>query len=287
VYKILAIGSVLATPLVFTGIAEIYCRFFGVARQIAPVALGCVLVLLTAYRVTQNSYFTPKQFLTTLQPYMQLRQLTATTHGESLSLLCDNNFDYKWALIYLRDQPQEQQLERIGLLFPWFRRLMAHSKESIPARYILVNRKIPEAIWNNDKFSLVALSDTSFAPIVALDAPNGVENVDGASFIWLSDKSSSFLIDSPKEGQAILSARKIRCGPSRPNDPVRTVEVQTDAGIYEKRVEDELSIPLTLKKGMNTILLRCRQLPTLKVLPNGDRRTLLIGLEDYQIKLLP
>ena len=163
---------------------------------------------------------------------------------------------------------------------------MTHSKESIPAAYNLVNRNIPEAVWKNDKFSLVAVSDT-FAPIVAVDAPNGVETVDGASFVWLSNRSSSFLVDSPKEGQAILWARKIRCGPSRPNDTVRTVVVQTDTGIYEQRVEDAFSISLNLKKGVNWLQLRCRELPTLTVLPNGDRRTLLLGLEDYQIRLSP
>jgi len=287
VYKLLTIGSVLAIPLLFTGIQEIYCRFFHETRQVAAVALGCLLVFLMAFRVTQNTRFTTKQFFTSLEPYRELRQLTTATHEASLSLLCDNNFDYKWALIYLRDQPQEQKLERIGLRFPWFRRFMAQAKESIPARYILINRKVPEDIWRNEKFSLVPFSDTSFAPIVALDVPNGIENVDGARFVWLSNKSSSFLVDSPKEGQAILWARKILCGPSRPNDRVRTVIVQADTGTYEKRVEDVFSIPLTLKKGVNTILLSCRELPTLTLLPNGDQRTLLIGLEDYQIKLVP
>jgi len=208
------------------------------------------------------------------------------TQGAPLSLVCDNNLDYKWALIYLRDQPQEQKVERIGLLFPELRSLMEGAKQSVPAKYVLVSRNLPGAVWKNEKFSLVPVSD-EFAPIVALNAANGAETVNGASFIWLSNTPSSFAVDSPKEGQAILWAWKVQCGPSRPNDTSRTVVVQTDSGTYEQRVQDAFSVPLRLKKGMNSVQLWCRELPTLKVLPNGDRRALLLGLEDYQIKLIP
>ena len=49
IYKVLTIGSVLAIPLIFAGIEEIYSRFFRGARQLAPVALGCLLVFVMTW----------------------------------------------------------------------------------------------------------------------------------------------------------------------------------------------------------------------------------------------
>ena len=241
---------------------------------------------LTIARVSQNAQSTPKKTFTKLDPYMDLRRLTNVTRGAPVNLMCDNYFDYKWALIYLRDMPQEEKVERIGLFFPELRSLMEGAKQSPPSKYVLISRNLPEAVWKNEKFSLVPVSD-EFAPIVAVSPANGAETVDGASFVWLSNMPSSFAVDSPREGQAILWARKTLVRPSRPKDINRTVVVQTDLGTYDQRVQDALSIPLKLKRGMNSIQLWCRELPTLKVLPNGDGRVLLLGLEDYQIKLVP
>jgi hypothetical protein len=283
-YKVLTIGSIVAIPAIFAGLAEICHRFFPKNQTLASTCLGCVLVGMSCIAMAQNFQFTPKRVTFRLEPYSDLRSLPSITHHEPLSLMCDSDLDQKWALIYLRDQPQDQRFERITIYHPELGTLINAARRSPePARYYLVNRKMPGAIWSNAKFWLVPFSN-NFAPIIALQSQNEVSEIDGAAFVWLSDKPSSFVIDSPNDGLALLWAKDVRMGPSRPNDSVRTVLIRTAAGTTEQRVDHAFCALLDLKKGLNRVGIWCAEQPTIKILPNGDPRALMLGLEDYQVK---
>ena len=283
-YKVLTIGSIVLIPAIFSGLAEICRRLLPRNQVLGSTCLGGVLVVVICLAMAHNFRFTPKRVAFRLEPYSDLRNLPSITHDAPISLMCDNDLDQKWALIYLRDQAQDQRFERITIYHPELGTLINDARRPpAPARYYLVNRKMPGAIWSNATFWLVPVAN-DFAPMVALQPQNGVSEINGAAFIWLSDQPSSFVIDSPKDGPAVVWAKNIRMGPSRPNDSVRTVVIRTAAGTSEQRVDRRFYALLDLKKGMNRVEIWCTERPSVKVLPNGDPRALMLGLEDYQVK---
>jgi hypothetical protein len=283
-YKVLTIGSVLIIPAVFAGIEGACSRCDLRFRRTAPVIFACLLLGLTSWAVSSNFDSTPKKFHVPLKPYSDLGNLGVVTHNETIRLMLDSDLDQRWALIYLRDQPIERPLERGVEVLPNVRLGMSRArKNSSPAKFLLLNRKMRGAVWTNSKFWLVPISD-QVAAVVATDKPNGVEEVNGSAFVWLSDKASSFVIDSPKDGPALIWARKTWIGPSRPEDPNRTVVLRTVNGLTEHKVADAFYALVSLQKGLNYLDMWCAEKPTLKTLPNGDTRALMLGLEDYQAR---
>jgi hypothetical protein len=283
-YKVLTVGSIVAIPAIFSGLVEICRRLLPRNQVLATTCLGGVVVVVSCLAMAHNFRFTPKRIAVRLAPYSDLRNLPAITHDEPISLLCDNDLDQKWALIYLRDQPQDQRFERITIYHPELGTLIEGAKRpSAPARYYLVNRRMSGAIWSNAKFWLIPIS-SSFAPMIALEPQNGVSEINGAAFVWLSNRPSSFVIDAPSDGPAVVWAKNIRMGPSRPDDFVRTVVIRTAAGTSEQRVDNAFYALLDLKKGLNRVEIWCAEQPSIKVLPNGDPRALILGIEDYQVK---
>jgi len=281
-YKVLTIGSILAIPAIFAGVEGFYFRCTGRFRHAGPLILGCLLTLLVAAVVWRNYNFTPKWLRVSLEPYSDLKRLRPVTRDGPVCLMCDNDFDQQWARIYLRDLPQEMRFERGIDLFP----AVMLAKKETSAQFFLVNRKMEGAVWANSKFWLVPITRET-APIVAVDSPNGIEDVQGAAFTWLSDQPTSFVIDSLRDGPAILWAGKVRIGSSRPEDPIRTVIIRDANGTTEHQVKDgkdAFYACLFLKKGLNHLGMWCAEKPTVKRLGNGDKRVLLLGLEDYQVK---
>jgi hypothetical protein len=281
-YKVLTIGSILVIPAIFAGVEELYFRCTGRFRLVGPLILGCLLTLVVAAVVWRNYNFTPKWLRVSLEPYSDLRNLRKVTQNGPVCLMCDDDFDQQWARIYLRDLPQEMRFQRGIDLFP----AMMRAKKEAAAKFFLVNRKMEGAVWGNSKFWLLPISD-KIAPIVAVDSPNGIEEVEGAAFTWLSDRPTSFVIDSSRDGPAILWAEKVRMGLSRPEDSIRTVIVRDASGTTEhkvKEVKDAFYMCLFLNKGLNHLEMWCAEKPTVKRLRNGDTRAMLLGLEDYQVK---
>ena len=176
-YKVLTIGSVLLWPAIFLGVDTMCYRFKRAIRGTLAGVLGSVLIVFSCVEASQEFDLTPKHFLVPLEPYSDLRKIGAVTHDSPLSLMCDNDIDQEWALIYLRDQPQELRFERGSQVFPWARPAMLQArKEASPAKFFLLNRTMPGSIWSNSKFCLVPFS-TDFAPITVSETPNGVEEV--------------------------------------------------------------------------------------------------------------
>jgi hypothetical protein len=279
-YKVLTVGSILIIPAIFAGVEEVYFRCTGMFRRAGPLVLACVLSGFVASVVWRNFDFTPKRFRVSLEPYSDLRNLGAVTQGAPVSLMCDNDFDQTWALTYLGDQPQEVRFKRGIELFP---AMMRAKKANTAVKFFLVNRKMEGALWTNSKFWLVPISKES-APVVAVDSPNGIEEVQGAALAWLSDRPTSFIIDSLRDGPATLWAKKVRMSSTQPVDSIRTVILRDASGRSEHEVNDAFYACISLNKGLNRVELSCEDKPTIKQLPSGHTRPLLLGLEDYQVK---
>ena len=84
----------------------------------------------------------------------------------------------------------------------------------------------------------------------------------------------------PKDGPYVIRAVAFIAGPSIPGKPASTLEVQTGTEKSTITVDPKTpGIPIRLTKGENVIRIRGLDHPTLSRLPNGDTRTLLLGIE--------
>jgi hypothetical protein len=120
--------------------------------------------------------------------------------------------------------------------------------------------------------------------VLAIDAPNTVETVDGDRFIWLDNQFADFTIRSDADRQAFLVIPECRPGPSRPGDPNRTLILEANGETFEVPAEGTLKIPLALRKGKNFVRLACKEHATANKLSSGDSRTLLLGIKGLSFR---
>jgi hypothetical protein len=124
---------------------------------------------------------------------------------------------------------------------------------------------------------------SSNAEIMSVENLNGVN--DDFSF-WMGQGHTVLRIYSPIERRIFLSM-VLSPGPSKPEDPERRIWVgqEGEQGMYWIiRGEETLRIPLSLKRGMNRIVLRSLDSPTLFQLPNGDTRPLMVRVKILQLE---
>jgi hypothetical protein len=202
-------------------------------------------------------------------------------------LVCDNafaqeynEFDQAWAVFFLR-QVNLKVPEYVGYLGAggW---LMPRAKSnSGPADFVLVNQRIEGALWQNRRFSLLELGNQPI--LIGVQAPNGLEHVNGKPFVWLGNNATRFLIVSKIAQPATFSAGECVTGPSRPEDKDRQIRVSIGGNVFQADVSATLSLEVPLQAGLNYLDIVGQDSPTVSEQPNGDAKELPIGLWDYRI----
>jgi len=119
--------------------------------------------------------------------------------------------------------------------------------------------------------------------LLAIDAPNRVETVQGDSFIWLNNQFTDLIIDSDADRKAFLRISECWPGPSRPGDTNRTLIVEVNGKKAEVPGAPNLKVPLNLYQGNNLVRLSCKETPTVDKLSSGDTRTLLLGIKGFRL----
>ena len=152
---------------------------------------------------------------------------------------------------------------------------------SEPAAFVLVNERIEGAVWKNQRFSLLELGSQPI--LIGVQAPNGLEHVNGKPFVWLGNNATRFLIVSKIAQTATFSAEECLTGPSRPEDKDRQIRISIGGNVWQADVSGTLSIEVPLKPGLNFLDIACQDSPTVSAQPNGDAKELPLGLWDYRI----
>jgi hypothetical protein len=119
--------------------------------------------------------------------------------------------------------------------------------------------------------------------LLAIDAPNRVETVQGDPFIWLNNQFTDMKIVSDADRQSFLRIRECWSGPSRPGDTDRTLIVEVNGERVEVPAAPNLKVPLKLNQGNNLVRLSCKETPTVDKLSSGDTRTLLLGIKGFRL----
>ena len=162
-----------------------------------------------------------------------------------------NDFDQEWAVFFLRHVNLKVP-EYFGYLgAELYEPLMQRAKStSEPAAFVLVNERIEGAVWKNQRFSLLELGSQPI--LIGVQAPSGLEHVNGKPFVWLGNNATRFLIVSKIAQTATFSAGECLTGPSRPEDKDRQIRISTD--LYRKRAEHHATAQTKLRAELAPFL---------------------------------
>jgi hypothetical protein len=253
------------------------------------VALGTIIFFsgALAQRIEQYAKIPHRQMIP-LKWYSDLAGLHDKVGNRPVLLVCDNAFsqdyvfDQEWAVFFLR---------HVNLKVPKFfgylgaklyEPIMQRAKStSEPAGFVLVNKRMEGAVWNNQRFSLLKLG--SHPILSSVEAPNGHEDLNGKPVVWLGNNVTRFFIVSDIAQTANFAAEECVTGPSGREDKDRQIRISIGDKVWQADVSGALSIEVPLKPGLNFLDVACQDPPTVSEQPNGDARALPIGLWDYRI----
>ena len=219
--------------------------------------------------------------------YSDLANLRHKVGDRPVLLVCDNafaqeynEFDQPWAVFFLR-QINLKVPKYIGLLGDYDPIMKRAKFVGEPADFVLVNKRIAGALWNNQRFSLLELPIQ--ARLVDVQAPNGLEHVNGKPFVWLGNNATRFLIVSKIVQTATFSAWECLTGPSSPEDRDRRIRISIGGNVWQADAAGALSLQVPLKPGLNFLDIACDDSSTVSAQANGDTKAVPLGLWDYGI----
>ncbi|KZC24509.1 hypothetical protein RHOFW104T7_08395 [Rhodanobacter thiooxydans] len=163
------------------------------------------------------------------------------------------------------------------------------ARSSVPQQsgdYLLVGKAtlaVGKVVWSNGLFSILKNGEGSpIATIGKIEAPNGVERVDGSTFFWLGRNPAVVSLNSTADQTIFLHTDVI--GGSSVGDwsnPV-AIEIYID-GVQSDRLDISSqtthSIRLNLHVGSNNVVFKPAYSGGIVPNPNGDSRILIAGIE--------
>jgi hypothetical protein len=286
-YKVLFIGALIWIPALFLGGTSV-ANFVPRPTRPFAVALGTIVFFsgALAQRMEQQKKILFRQVIP-MKWYSDLAGLRHRVGNRPVLLVCDYVFDQEnawfdqdWALFFLRrvnlKVPQYIGLDPV--YGPWMRLAKSFSE---PAAFVLVNKRIAGALWNNQRFSLLELPVQ--AKVVDVQAPNGLEHVNGKPFVWLGDNATRFLIVSKIPQTATFSAKECLTGPTRSEDKNRQIHISIGGNVWQADVSGALSLQVPLQPGLNFLDIACQDLPAASAQASGETKAVPLGLWDYRI----
>jgi hypothetical protein len=288
-YKILFIGSLVWIPLLFRG-ATAAVDF--APKPVRPIAatLGAIIFFsfVLAQKMEQHGRIPFRRLIPT-RLYSELTGLRRQVSDRPVLLVCDNafdpiyyDFDQEWAVFFLR-QINLKIPEYFGYLgAELYKPVMQRAKATgEPADFVLVNKRIEGALWNNQRFSLLALGDQP--TLIGVTAPAGSEQVNGKPFVWLGNKATQFLIVSKTEQTATFSATGSLTGSSRPQGEDQQIRISIGGDVWRANLAGTLSVQVPLKPGLNHLEITYPDSSAVSERSSGDTKASPAGLWDYRI----
>jgi hypothetical protein len=288
-YKILFIGSQIWIPALFRGGTAVANYVPRPTRPFA-VTLGALMFLSGAFaqRMEQQNKI-PLRQLIPISWYSDLASLRHKVGSRPVLLVCDDafaqgyeEFDQEWAVYFLR-HINLRVPEYFGYLGakPYEPIMQRAKSTSEPAAFVLVNKHMESAVWNNQRFSLLELGSQPI--LISVQAPNGLEQVNGKPFVWMGDKATRFLIVSKITQTANFSAEECFTDQRHTEGKSRQMRISIGGDAWQADVSGTLSFQVHLKPGLNILDVACQDSSAVSEQANGDPKALPVGLWDYRI----
>jgi hypothetical protein len=275
-------------------------RWLGLRLGAAALALSLAVGLVAQGRhprATGRYCASPNQNRR-MADFRSLRNVKRALGDRPLLVAVDEWVAHEWAVYYLRDQPIHLANYRSYLaaegLAPVMSRARRPALEEVEGILIDSNSEGwrggpgwrlawaggPYQLWKVDAGQWALLSDVRNA--------NGLERVNDHPFFWMGQGETVLEVVAGSAGEVTLSGR-FAAGPSVIGTKERRLEVRSGSTRCNLTVRDETPLNLTISvpAGKSTITLLALDRPTVAVLPNGDRRPLVLGLGGVRLGFTP
>lgn len=278
VYKVLFISLFVFTPLTAGGLAKLAAAVRWKPRLLLFGGAMFTVVVVTFVRQEHNLMNMWRGYgcVATLRDLASLRFVA---RNKAIVVDISNDVFQLWSVYYLRDVNIILREPVSYLAMPHVRPFLARARnvDSLPVAGRLHEGPDADAIWSDGVFSLVSAAQ---AQIVDIANPNGLETLGGQRFAWIGPEPTVIRVSVPKDGSYLIRATAFIAGASIPGKPASMIAVQAGSETSTIAVDSKTpGIPIDLKKGENVIRLWGLDRPTLSKLPNGDTRTLLLGIQ--------
>jgi hypothetical protein len=278
-YKVLTMFWPIMVVAIFAGMSKLLARCQGLARLFAVLGF-CGLVAGAVFDEVDDFRYAPWRQARSIKPFLELSRLKEISGDSPIRLQTQSWFNQLWAVFFL--QSDKLIVPNPLLYLQSLPSSLVHPSTAPEERsFTLTDEKRPGAIWRNQIFYLLAHAEP--VELLAVNAPNTLETVEGEPYLWLDNQFADLTIHSDADRLSFLIVAECRPGPNRPEDSKRTLLIEQDGVTVEVPAEGSLKIPLRLKKGDNLVRLACKEPATLHTLPSGDSRTLLLGIKGFRV----
>jgi hypothetical protein len=284
-YKMLNLGWWAACYLAVAGaffLARRYNTYY--MKAILCCLTGAVLTITAIQIWAFDASIDPKS----IDFYKQVRSVKNIIGNSGVAVYLNKELATRWAAYFLRDVPirLENCAHHLG---PY----VAAKPRVDQTRYLLtdmnnyrmLNEKGLE--WSGGPYRLWNLE--AAGGVSVLSNSNGLEKHGEKDFMWLGGSGSLIEYWSQDSGTLALNA-SYSDGPSLPETAKRRILFSSDQG-FEKVFEFSGTVSQTIEmpvgKGHNKLRIRPLDTPTVKVLPNGDFRPLLVGVSCVSLEFIP
>jgi len=265
---------------IFVGMSRLLAWCRGFAQPVAVLAF-CALMAKAALMEVGEFQYAPWRQEIQIKPFIELTRLKEKSGSAPICIRTTSWFNQCWALFFLQGYKVEVP-NPLLFLKNFYATIKGARTEQSDEAVVLTDKDRPQAIWRNEIFSL--LQRIGPVEVMAIDAPNSVESIEGNTFIWLDNRFAELTIHSDADRQAVLEIGECWPGPSRPGDKNRTLVISVNGAKTEIETSPNLKISLGLKKGDNLVGLSCKERPTVDKLVSGETRILLLGIKGLTVR---
>ena len=293
-YKILLLGWWAVTLLLVAGgnflwtniqIADSRMR---VAMRIAVFSVFSVSAILWA---AQQYKWTQRFNIKSALPFREVREYVAGLH-EIVSVSVSETSRNSWLVYQLRDMrviftEYHGYMDQTHVRPLMFRSDVPRSRN---VGYLVIEEgklAAGQVVWRNELFKVLRNEGAASPVIASIDAPNGVEQLDGATFFWVGRDPAAIVLHSGI-GQAVQLDIEIRSGPGVGQSPIppRVSIEYTGAELLalDTHPISKQTVQLTLYPGKNEVVFRARYGGVVSADSSGDPRVLLAGIKLLGLK---
>jgi hypothetical protein len=220
-------------------------------------------------------------------PLRELTSVRFVTQQKPLLLDIDD-FNYIWAVYYLRHLPITTFKQRGALSMPHLVPWLAQGSSPPPgsALFVLVTGNRPDAVWSTAKFSVLPMVG---AYVESPQGPNEIEHVPGGvDYVWVGAQPEIFPVQCISAGNFELRATDLGIGPRAPHQNLIAFEITDPSGThrYEWAPGGSRSFPVHLNAGENLVSVRCLESP-LPAPAGGDQRETMFQIRGYSVAAVP
>jgi hypothetical protein len=252
-------------------------------------ALVCALGIMICVTLIREQQLGKIIRIRDIAPYRELQTIQPLLHNSPVGISVVDPTASVWAMYYLRESvthffsyhsyPDQSHVRP--------RMFRSQSVDLGEIEYLLTDAKDfqpenAEIVWHNSVYSLWKI-EASSCFITKIENPNGLEVLNDRLFFWVSNEATKIHFYAFRAGQVELLADYMP-GPSSPELTQWKLALRTDSGIADEiLILKDFRIHIPARQGHNEITIQSLDRPTVFEFPNGDERTMLLGVSNLKL----